>query len=408
MKKLDLSKISIFILLVLIIPSNNPTGVLSTNDDIYYPEDDWRTSSLEDQGVDSKIISDMKDYMDNLGMVVDSILMIKNGYLVEESYYNTYNRETQHWVYSITKSIMSTLIGIAIQEGFISSVNVKVFDYFSDYEFENMNSTKASITLYHLLTMTSGLEWNEWYPSYSSSANDWNAVRETSDWIQYILDKPMVHQPGTAMEYSTGTSHILSAILTRATGISAEAFAIEYLFGPLGIENYYWEKGPLNYTVGGTWLSLRPIDLAKFGYLYLNNGTWDGIQIINEEWITNATKPKINFDGAWDYGFQWWVPKVNPTGAYVAWGWRGQRMFVIPERNLVAVLTGFDDISIAVYLKIFNQYIIPATSDVESDDTNSNGNGDGNFSLPGLIVAVGITAILRKRRVHSLIFNKRK
>lgn len=410
MKKLDLSKISIFILLVLIIPSNNPTGVLNINDDTYYPEDDWRTSSLKDQGLNPEIIADLKSYIDKQDINVDSLLILRNGYLVEESYYGTYTRETQHWVFSVTKSVTSTLIGIAIQEGFITSVHEKVLDYFPDYEFENTNETKESITIHHLLTMSSGLEWNEWIPSYSSNKNDWTAARQTSDWIKYILDKPMVHLPGEFMEYSTGTSHILSVILTRATGKTAEEFANEYLYGPLGIEDYFWEKGPLNYTVGGTWLSLKPVDMAKLGYLYLNNGIWNGTSIINEDWIRNATNPWIEFDHQYNYGYQWWIPKSTDLDVYFAWGFAGQRIFVIPDKDLIAVFTSYDEgVSSNIYLLMLTQYIIPATSYTESNSTttenekSSNGNDDSNFSLPSLLVAVAITVSLRKKSFHSII-----
>jgi CubicO group peptidase (beta-lactamase class C family) len=407
---------TLLILFILLCLSNVKSQPITlTENDSYWPGEEWRTSSPEDQGIDPKILSDALDYVE-ITLEIDSFLLIRNGYLVEESYYGDYDRESLHWVYSVTKSVLSTLIGIAIQEGYIANVHEKVLDYFPDYEFENTNETKESITIHHLLTMSSGLEWDEWYTSYYNDNNDWTAVRQTSDWIQYILDKPMDHQPGEVMEYSTGTSHILSVILTRATGISAEAFANQYLYGPLGIENYYWHKDPLNYTVGGTWLSLRPVDMAKFGYLYLNNGTWNGVSIVNSEWIRNATYPWIEFDPQYNYGYQWWVPKSINPGVYFAWGFAGQRIFVIPERDIIVVFTSYHEgVSNNLFLKVLNQYIIPGSSYTKSENTSltstvngngksSNGNDDSNFSLPSLLIAVTIAVILKKRRIQSMIF----
>lgn len=396
-KKTTFNRFPLLFILTFLL-SNNMYHISLAENDTYWPEGDWRTSTPEDQGMDPEIISDLKNYAEK-NIEIDSILLIRNGYLIEESYFGSYDRESLHWVYSVTKSVLATLIGIAIQEGFITSVQDRVLDYFPDYEFENTNATKESITIHHLLTMSSGLEWNEWVPSYWSNKNDWTIVRQTSDHIQYILDKPMVHQPGEVMEYSTGTSHLLSVILTRATGNSTEAFANKYLYGPLGIEDYFWEKDPLNYTYGGTWLSLKPVDMAKLGYLYLNNGTWNGVSIVNPEWIRNATYPWIEFDHLYNYGYQWWIPKFTILDVYFAWGFAGQRIFVIPEKDLIAVFTSYDEsVSSNIYPLMVNQYIIPASSYTKS----SNSNGDSSISIPSLILAVAISVTLKKKRIRSM------
>lgn len=171
------------------------------------------------------MIEELKSFIDSENKLITSMIIIKNGYLVEEEYFGRSDTYALNPIYSVTKSIIGTLMGIAIQKGYINSIHDKVLDFFPDYEFENVNGSKQDMTIYHLLTMTCGLDWKEWWVSYGNIGNDWTAVKLTDDWIQYILDKPMADEPGSVMNYNTGASHLLSAIITQAYGNSTEAFA---------------------------------------------------------------------------------------------------------------------------------------------------------------------------------------
>ncbi|MBO9129230.1 serine hydrolase [Bacillus sp. 165] len=236
---------------------------------------------------------------------------------------------------SITKSILATLIGIALDRGYIEHIHVPIKKYFP-----RLPSAKESLTLYHLLTMSTGEEWDEFgngvrFPS--------NFVR-SKHWVNYVLKRPIVEAPGTAMNYNTGSSHLLSAILQQVTGVSASQFAKQVLFEPLSITEYEWEQDPQGITVGGFGMKMKPLDLLKIGLLYLHNGVWQGNQIISHDWIQQSTRPMFTtYKHIGSYGFHWWVldKKVFliPFDVYFAMGYAGQYIIVIPEAELVAVIT---------------------------------------------------------------------
>lgn len=362
-----------YLLIILLFQNYSDSGLLRNTmaqEDTYWPDDTWRSSSLEDQNMDPEMIEELKSFIDSENKLITSMIIIKNGYLVEEEYFGRSDSYALNPIYSVTKSIIGTLMGIAIQKGFINSIHDKVLDFFPDYEFENANGSKQDLTIYHLLTMTCGLDWNEWWVSYGNIGNDLTAVKLTDDWIQYILDKPMADEPGAVMNYNTGASHLLSAIITQAYGNSTEAFALKYLYEPLGINKYSWLVDSDNITRGGEGLSLRAIDMAKIGYLYLNNGSWNGVSIVNSDWIANSISAKVNFDYEFSYGYQWWIYRNNPIKTYFAWGWAGQRIFIIPEKEMVVVFTSYD-FSYSLHLFLLNQYIIPATEYIKSVDSTT-------------------------------------
>ncbi len=328
----------------------------------YWPTDSWQTSSLKKQGMNPELISDLKDYVENHNIGLTSMLIVRNGYLVDETYYGSDRINIINPIYSCTKSITSTLIGIAIYEGYLEGIQQKILDFFPNRTFENMDEDKQNITIWHLLTMTSGLEWDE-YISYFSPANDLTAVKTESDWIQYILDKPMVSSPGTEFNYNTGCSHLLSAIIQKATGISMEAFALNHLFNYLNITNYTWNTDSQGITRGGEALSLTARDMAKIGFLYLHNGTWEDQQVVPKEWIQEATNRLVTSSSLnYAYGYQWWICRTCSIKHFSAWGWAGQRIFVVPSKNLVVIFTSFDTLS-DVRRFLLEQYIIPAASD---------------------------------------------
>jgi len=199
----------------------------------------------------------MFDYIEQQNINLHALLIIRNGYIVTEAYFSPYKQQRKHNIYSCTKSFTSALIGIAIDQGCIDSLDHKVLDFFPDHTFENDDSRKQAMTLGHLLTMRSGLDWPESSVSYSSSQNILMQMLWRPDWVQLVLDRPMAAEPGTTFNYNTGVSHLLSAILQEATGMSTFSFAREYLFEPLDISHVYWESGPQGVTFGGAVITFR-------------------------------------------------------------------------------------------------------------------------------------------------------
>jgi CubicO group peptidase (beta-lactamase class C family) len=304
-------------------------------------------------------IVEMFEYIDENNYAIDSVLIVKDGYMVVEEYLSYYSSETLHPVYSVTKSFTSTLIGRAIEEGHIESVDQKILDFLGHVDVPNIES-KENITIAHLLTMTSGMEWNEDI-SYLDPANSFRQLMESSNWVEYILSQNMVDEPVNTWEYNSGGSHLLSAIIENATGVSTLGYASTHIFSTLGFSDYFWDKDPQDICFGGSDLHLLPRDMAKLGYLFLNNGTWNDTQIVSEEWVSQASEGKIYLSDRTEYGYQWWVfPLID---AYLALGWAGQIIMVIPEHDIVAVFTSSLDESDFPFREFAADYIIKASEE---------------------------------------------
>lgn len=265
---------------------------------------------------------------------MDSLVIVRHGQVVLEEYPNPvlYRQNTTHDLHSATKSVTSALIGIALGEGCIDSVDHKVVDFFQDRTIANMDSRKQAITLEDLLTMTSGLEWSDVWEF---------GLWPSDDQVQFVLDRPMAHEPGTVWRYCSGGVHLLSAVINGTAG-GTNAFAKEHLFDPLGISDYFWTRDPQGLPWGDAWLWMTPLDMAKFGYLFLHNGTWDGQQIVPAEWVAESTRSQWSFDDHEGYGYLWWTDNQTTTYDsyhYEARGAEGQRIFVIPGYDMVVVFT---------------------------------------------------------------------
>jgi CubicO group peptidase (beta-lactamase class C family) len=360
--------IGCFILLLLIIQypvqvnASTPSQEAVVRD--YWPTDSWRNSTPEEQGMDSALLNEMMDRIDENGVHTDSIVIVKNGYLVFEEYPRTnYDVDSRHIIHSCTKSYTSALVGIAIEEGYIESVDNKLIDLLPNRTIDNLDARKESITLEHLLTMTSGLEWDEWTESYSSYLNSHYQMWSASNNVQHILDLPMAYDPGDVWTYNSGGSHLLGAIVTEATGIDLFDYAIDKLFTPIGIHasNIFWPWDNQGQYWGSGGVEMVPRDMAKFGYLYLNNGTWDNEQIIPSEWIEQSADTLIDFNDYSGYSYQWWTYPTDIVNVYAAVGYRGQYIFVIPELDMVVVFTSSVPPSSGVLQPaILFDYIIPA------------------------------------------------
>jgi CubicO group peptidase (beta-lactamase class C family) len=284
--------------------------------------------------------------------------------------YIEYGIDSIHNQASVTKAVTSALIGIAIDQGFISGVDEKLFSYFPEYSWL-ANAQKANISLLHLLTMTSGFEWNEEDVFYDDLSNDLIQLFIVPDPIPYILSKPLVAEPGTRWYYSGGDVNLLGEIIKRATGMRMDAFAAKYLFAPLGITAYEWDFIKPDFIHASGNLKLRPRDMAKLGQLYLNGGTWNGKRVISQEWVKASTQsytqipPDSALAGHADaYGYQWWLKTYYSKGtavdAYFRSGWGGQKIVVFPGLEMVTVFTGGNYAEQDPVDEIVVRYVLPA------------------------------------------------
>lgn len=330
-----------------------------TNGQEYWPTGSWRTSTPDEQGMDSGILADMLNSVKESGKSVNSISIIRNGYLVNETYFYPYKKGLKHFLNSGTKSVTSALVGMTVGEGRIKSVDDKVLNYFPGMDIANNDQRKQDLSIRNLLTMTTGLDWD--FTTNTST----NQMMQSPNWTQFVLDQPMKEEPGKTFLYCNGASHLLSAIVQKTTGKSLAELAKEK-FRLLGIKDMYWASSPENVTSGYAGLYLQPNDAAKLGYLYLNKGNWNGKQLIPEKWVEESTKMQVKAD--WNpifpgYGYMWWI---NRFGGYAALGYGGDYIFVVPELDLVVVFTGgiYNTNELFYPGELMEKYIVPA---VKSD-----------------------------------------
>ncbi|HYE82039.1 MAG TPA: serine hydrolase [Clostridia bacterium] len=306
----------------------------------YWPTEGWKTSTPEAQGMDSATIDEMFNYARKSKLDIHSILIVRNGHLVTEGYFYPYSKEYRHILNSATKSITSALVGLALEDGFIKNIDQKVVDFFPDMKIGNLDDRKKSMTVRNLLMMTAGLEWNE-DGSYGAQNDSNTRMWASENQLRYLLDRPMKEEPGKSFYYNSGASHVLSAIVQKTTGKTALEYVTERIFKPLGISDISWGADRQGINSGSGRVFMKPEDLAKYGYLYLNKGKWEGKQLIPEKWVEESTQKQIDtpsgLAGRHGYGYQWWQ---NKFGGYSARGFAGQYLFVVPEHNLVAVFTG--------------------------------------------------------------------
>ena len=320
---------------------------------------------------------------------VHSLLIYNDNLLVLEEYFQghrykwdahayhgelvDWDRSMAHEMMSVTKSVTSACIGIAIDEGFIKSVHQSIFDHLPDHQHLKVNN-REYITIEHLVTMTSGLAWDEWSVAHGSSANDidklWFDCEET---ISCVLEKSWWKEPGQLFTYNGGGMAILTEIIKNATHMNIDEFSMKYLFEPLGIENTKWSQFP-----GGVWdgsgsFYMTPRDMMKFGVTYLNDGAWNGTKIISSAWIENSSKPYYNNvginipgedSGINGYSYTWWTCELSHSGdktkMYRAGGWGGQEIMVFPELDMVIVFTGGNYDTKTSLFKLLERFILPA------------------------------------------------
>jgi len=291
-------------------------------------------ASPEEAGLDRRRLGAMEHSAREWG--IRSVFVAKDGRRVWEWHEAEADRPAA--VYSCTKSVLATLIGIAVDQGRIASLDQPIGDYVPIGALHGSGKL-AAVTIKHLLAMTPGFDWPDFDKPY-------NQLKQSDDWIRFVLDRPVIHQPGEAFTYNSGGSHLLSAVLAEAVQQNPLAYAKAELFEPLGIRRLKWNEHR-GLIEGGTGLHLSSHDLAKLGILYANNGSWKGRQIVSADWIRHATRPhskglanyKPSIYG--QYGLHWWVSSGQPPSVpdyYFAFGYGGQYLAVAPRHRLVAVV----------------------------------------------------------------------
>lgn len=346
----------------------------------YWPDGEWRVSTPEEQGMDSGALADMINSIDESGMNVNSVTIIRNGYLVSETYFYPYQKGIKHAMNSCTKSLLSAVVGNAVEDGKLS-LDGKVLDCFGS-DIANVDARKQDMTVRDLISMTSGFDW------HIGERDTTNEMLQSGDWAKFTLDLPMAGEPGKAFNYCNGAANIMSSIVQNAQGKNAAELFSEQL-SELGITDFCWGISPEGTSIGYSGTFMLPDDAAKFGYLYLNGGKWNGKQLVPESWVEESTKQHASAD--WNpllpgYGYLWWITSFSGYDGYAAMGYGGDYIFVVPDKELVAVFTGgmFNNTDLFYPAKLMDKYVVPAAKSAAALPKN----GEAAAKLRKAIAAV--------------------
>ncbi len=354
-------------------------------------EDSLKVGSLSEVRIDTSLITKAVERI-KCGKYneIHSMLIYKDDKLVLEEYFKGYRYQWDgpnyhgaliNWdlferqrIMSCTKSFISTMVAVAIQNGYINSVHQSIFDYLPNHQ-HFKTKEKAKITIEHLLTMTSGLEWDEWSAAHGTTANDIDLLytNYSNNPLACVLERSLVSTPGQEFTYNGGGFIVLGKILENASQMSLEEFANDFLFRPLGIDSASWYQfNNGDYATDGS-LNITPRDMLKLGILYLHNGNWKNRQIIAEDWVNKSKIPynnNVNIDfrgkgsGETGYSYSWWTTEYADSNKkfnlFGAGGWGGQEIIVLPEESIVVVFTGSSFASKTKTYKILEKYILPA------------------------------------------------
>ncbi len=324
----------------------------------------WIVATPESQGMHSPMLDSASVHAAQKGFV-DGLLVIRNGYIVEENYYNGYNESLPHNVMSVSKSFLSAMAGIALEQGYIDSLEHKMLDYFPDYISPDIDPRKYNITIRHLLTMRMGI---------ATETENYFEIYNSKNWLKTTIEFPLTSNPGERMRYNTFQTHLLSAIITKTSNMSTLEFARKFLTDPMGITIDGWEKDPQGYYFGGNSMYFTPREMAVLGYLYLNDGKLKGQQIVPSQWITLSLSPTTSRSSTpwgvfsnYAYGYLWWLGQINNYEVFMALGYGGQTVLTFPALNLIVVTTANNqvdwdtaDAQERAVLEIVSRYVLVA------------------------------------------------
>jgi CubicO group peptidase (beta-lactamase class C family) len=348
-----------------------------------WPTKEWPLTTPKEVGLDAKALASFDaDINEGKYGYVDSMLVIRHGKVAYERYYEHdygsiygqesrtpgplvvndptgpynyfnpwwhpyYRRGSLHTMQSVTKSVVSAVIGIAIGRNEFPALDTPVLSFFEPDKVANVDERKRRMTLGHLLTMSAGLDWNESVP-YADPTNTFTIMAVSPDWVKFTIDRPMAKDPGRDFEYNSGATLILGHVFRLATGKDLEEYAVQHLFTPLGINDYHWKRTPTGLVDTQEGLYVAPRDIAKIAYLFLKQGQWEETQIVHQEWVTASLKPSLSVtdDRSIEYGYKWWLYHYQHEGkdrvAFAGVGFGNQLPIVLPELDLVLVFTGWN------------------------------------------------------------------
>jgi CubicO group peptidase (beta-lactamase class C family) len=348
-----------------------------------WPTRGWPSTTPPEVGLDARVLASFDaDISEGKYGYIDSMLVIRHGKVAYErfyghdygsiyglesrtpgplvvndpsgpyNYFNSwwhpyYRKGTLHTMQSVTKSVVSVVIGIAVGRNEFPALDTPVLSFFDPGKVANVDDRKRRMTLRHLLTMSTGLEWDEDVP-YADPTNTFTIMARAPDWVQYTIDRPMARNPGEVFQYNSGVTLVLGHVFRLATGMDLEEYAVKHLFAPLGIDDYVWKRTPSGLVDTQEGLYVAPRDLAKIAYLYLKRGQWEGQQVVTEEWVNASLAPSFSVveDHSIEYGYKWWLYHYQDQGedrvAYGGAGFGDQRPIVLPEYDLVLVFTGWN------------------------------------------------------------------
>lgn len=345
--------------------------------------DGWDVAAPEAQRLDPAVLCAIGPRFEQWKEAnVHAVVVARNGVLVYEHYFAgedekwgrplgrvAYDAGKLHDLRSITKSVTSLLVGIALDRGWIKDIDTPVFSFFPEYA-DLRSDEKDRVTLRHLLTMSAGFAWTDPSMSYGNPANTEGLMIRAPDPYRYLLEQPLATPPGQSYNYNSGETSLLAAVLHKASGKGFDVLAQEVLFDPLGISDVEWMRYANGDPIAGWGLRMRPRDIAKVGQLMLDHGRWQGKQIVPEAWIAQSTAPQFNGEGLFFYGYLWWLGRSLVERREIDWiagvGLGGQRLFIVPDRDLiVAVTAGLyrSPLQGQVGFTVLNRYALAALAD---------------------------------------------
>ena len=299
-----------------------------------YPGADWEMSSAEAEGMDAAPLENIDAYCVEHGC--RAVVVVRHGRIVWERYWGGWNETSTDNSWSMAKSVVSALVGIAIDEGLIEGLDQPAADFIPEWR----GSAREKITIGQLLSMTSGLTWTM---IYDPQSGDTAKMMDSADQVAYALNRQIYREPGTDWYYSDGDAESFSRIIKAATGMEAREYAQEKVFDPIGMKNADWMTDQRGQTTTYCCIMDTARDFARFGYLFLRNGKWDSQQVVPEEWVETSTQPSQMENT--NYGYYWWLydfPNV-PKDLYAAIGLATKRLYVIPSLDIIAVRLGEGD-----------------------------------------------------------------
>ena len=343
-------------------------------------DEDIVIASMAEVGIDSSIINKIDTAITNGTYPnIHSLLIVRNNKLVYEHYWPgedqrwgdnfdliNHGKDSLHDIRSISKSVVSACVGIAIKQGKIKSVDQKVFDFFP--EFKKLDTgIKSLLTIKHLLTMTPGFVWDEGI-AYSNPENSERRMDRSANQVEFVLSQPMEFAPGKVWKYNGGTTQLLAAIIEKTTGKKVEQFAKEYLFQPLGITSFKWEKNDgADMVAAASGLRLRSRDLLKFGLLYYNDGNYKDTQVVSKKWVEESFQPNLQQPWGGSYGYQFWLWQdtiKNKIVPFVYCDGKGDQKIIFDKTHdllIVATAGNYEkrDIKNNVYA-LLKEYVFPS------------------------------------------------